>query len=82
MKINEEDIDIEEDIDGNPITTKVLQPINPGTSNFVSGNPSTSTNNVNAAPPATVLGYMIYLGSPSLTYGALALGGGGGPIGA
>ena len=51
------------------------------TSNFVSGNPSTSTNNVNAAPPATVLGYMIYLGSPSLTYGALALGGGG-PIGA
>jgi len=66
---------IEEEIDGNPIGTNVLQPQSGGSSNFISGNPSTSSNlvNVNVVPPGTVVGYMIYLGTASLTYGGAVI---------
>lgn len=66
---------IEEEIDGNPVGTNVLQPQSGGSSNFISGNPSTSSNlvNVNVVPPGTVVGYMIYLGTASLTYGGAVI---------
>lgn len=69
---------IQEEIDGNPITTSILQPQTGGSSNFISGNPnSAASTTINIAPKTATVIYMIYLEDTNLTYSLAQVGGGG-----
>ena len=69
---------IQEEIDGNPITTNILQPQTGGSSNFISGNPNSSASTtINISPKTATVIYMIYLENTNLTYSLAQVGGGG-----